>query len=430
MLRRGERLTMMAVPAFNVPQSNVATQSACTHPFQVPQQCRSAWELTTSDSSPSLSAQGAATPKPAVSNTTNAAASAGCYRSHRYTHNPYASTAPRSDNDGADPVCVSGSGDGNCEAPRHVYNSAALDSGNLSNGLVERFRAIVGELPRAACTSAGRNLLVSVLRLHHVEMTRTVVDEFRPVLPAVALDSNGCHVVRALVEFIPTGLMATLVPHFTPSLVRDLAVSSPYTRRVLQSVFERHKSDALTPIVEAIAQDSQLLAQRQQGCITIIRTIENTLPHQQRFIISRLLPALPALTMNCYGNYVVQCVLHHMDPEAVTVVVCHAFAGHWVALSCNKFASNVVEKVVRVLEGPARRALIAETVCDPVNLRRLMNDCFGNFVLQAIIDSSTSEVDFRTISQCIRPLLPTSSHGRRIESKLQCVMARAGAVGE
>nr|CCD12398.1 unnamed protein product [Trypanosoma congolense IL3000] len=422
MTRGFDHLTMMTAPVSSRLRNDVGNRVEKMHSPLYHQQCHSVWEFA-KNLQPSVPTQSIAT-------TPTSVAEATACRNHRYTHNPYASAGAWGGNISVDAVC--NTGDGGHKPTSVPCSESGVDAVSLSSGLIGRFRGAAGELSRTACTSAGRNMLVSVLRLHHVEMTRAIVDELRPHLHVVALDPNGCHVVRALVEFIPTTLMVTLVPHFTPSIVRALAIGSPYTRRVLQSIFERHKCEALTPIVESIARDSQQLAQRQQGCITIIRTIENTLPHQQRSLIVQLLPALPALTMNCYGNYVVQCVLRHMDRGAITAVVCQAFAGHWVALSCNKFASNVVEKVVRLLDGHARSALIAETVCDPANLRRLMNDCFGNFVLQAIIDSSRSKADFRMIAQCVRPLLQTCSHGRRIESKLQCVMARAGvpAIGE
>ncbi|ESL08561.1 pumilio/PUF RNA binding protein 5 [Trypanosoma rangeli SC58] len=350
-------------------------------------------------------------------------------RSRRYTHNPYASQL-------ATPSCSStntsrqmNSSNNSCDSSMQCYNNCvARETGGtelfVNSSLLKQFLG-VGNIARTACTVAGRHLLVSVLRLQHMDKVQIIIDELLPQLNIVALDPQGCHVVRTLVETISTELIETILPHFTPETILELAVNSQHTRRVLQSIFERHKSEALTPIVTTIAQSSQQLAVSQQGCIAVIRTIENTLPHQQRSVISMLLPVLPSLTMNCYGNYVVQCLLQHMDRASLVSVVCRAFVGHWLVLSRNKFASNVIEKIVWQLDGAARRELVNELVMDTSNLRQLMQDGFGNFVLQAIIDSSNGGEEFREISSRVKPLLHTSPYGHKIGDRLHGGYARS-----
>ncbi|KAH9580961.1 Pumilio RNA-binding repeat [Trypanosoma melophagium] len=352
--------------------------------------------------------------------------------SRRYTHNPYASRSVTPSCSSANTSgLINSSHDTSYESSLQNYNNGCVREASgteafvMANNLLEQLLAVVGNIATTACTLAGRHLLVSVLRLQHMDKTQIILDEILPQFSRVVLDPQGCHVVRALVEAISTELMETLVPHFVPEIVLELAVTSQHTRRVLQSIFERHKSDALTPIVAIIAQNSRRLAVSQQGCIAVIRTIENALPQQKHSVISMLLPVLPTLTMNCYGNYVVQCLLQHMDHGSVISVVCHAFAGHWVALSRNKFASNVIEKVVWQLDGAARRGLVEELVVDSANLKCLMQDSFGNFVLQAIIDSSNNAEEFQEISSRVRPLLHTSPYGHKIENRLQGGLLRA-----
>nr|AAQ84134.1 pumilio protein 5 [Trypanosoma cruzi] len=353
-------------------------------------------------------------------------------RIRRYTHNPYASqSATTSCSSTNTSRQLNSSNNTSCDSSIQVYNNCFAREASgaelvlLSSNLLEQFFAVVGNIPRTACTVTGRHLLVSVLRLQHTEKVQIIIDELLPQLNIVALDQQGCHVVRALIELISTELLETILPHFAPKTIIELAVSSQHTRRVVQSIFERHKSEALTPIVTTIAQSGQQLAVSQQGCIAVIRTIENSLPHQRRSVISMLLPVLPSLTMNCYGNYVVQCLLQHMDHASLVSVVCHNFAGHWLTLSCNKFASNVIEKVVWQLDGVARKEVVDELVMDASNLRCLMQDGFGNFVLQAIIDSSNDLEEFSEVSSRVRPLLHTSPYGHKIGNRLHGGLVRS-----
>lgn len=292
------------------------------------------------------------------------------------------------------------------------------ESGLMYN-VADQFFGIMGSIAPSACTVRGRHLLISVLRLMHPEKTQAVFDEILPQVNVVALDAQGCHVLRTLIEAISEEQAATLASYLEENTIVALATSSQHTRRALQTLFERHRHTGFDFIVQVIAADATRLAMTQQGCIAIMRIIENSLPHQKHHLVAALIPSLPTLTMDPYGNYVVQCILQNFDANLTVSVVCDAFMGHWVPLSCNKFASNVMEKVVRMMTGPARAVLVRELVFEPNNLLCLMQDGFGNFVLQAVIDSSNDAAEFRSISEAVRPQLHTSPYGHKIDSKLK-----------
>lgn len=359
----------------------------------------------------------------------------------RYTHNPYASSEPSTPRDslhsshnssfnnssdsfttgGLPPQQVSYTGQQQTYgAP--VYAEGAYGDAvayPVLNNLTEQFLAIIGSIVPTACSMRGRHLLVSIMRLQHLDKIQMIFDEIVPHVSTVVVDPQGCHVVRTLVEFLTPEQLVMFVSYLTPAVVVELAINSQHTRRVLQTLFERHKSEALDPVVFAICTDAVRLAMTQQGCIAIMRIIENSLPDQRQQLVQTLIPELPALTMDPYGNYVVQCILQNFEAGSCSAIMCAAFAGHWVTLSCNKFASNVMEKVVRIIVGPSRHALVEELVLNGQNLQCLMQDGFGNFVLQAVIDSSIDPAEYRMIFDTVRPLLHTSPYGHKIDGKLK-----------
>lgn len=270
-----------------------------------------------------------------------------------------------------------------------------------------------------SCTVQGRHLLISVLHLQHLDKIHTIFNEIAPQINVVVMDPQGCSVVRALLELISVEQLEILVSHLTRQTVLNMATSSQYTRRALHTLFERHQTSTLDPIVDYVASDCIRIACTQQGCIGIMRICEHALPSQRKRLISRLILSLPMLTMDPYGNYAVQCVLKYMESPEDISIVCGAFDGHWVPLSSNKFASNVMEKVVWIMDGEARTALIQELVFNTSNLQCLMQDSFGNFVLQAILESSKNPVEFGIICEHVRPLLHTSPFGHKIENKMR-----------
>lgn len=359
----------------------------------------------------------------------------------RYTHNPYASepSTPTSNdarmngsvhshNSSFNTSTDSFNGfNGQSGQQQPMFTPVYAPEGSYSdsvsypvvNNLTDQFMAIVGSIVPTACSGRGRHLLISIMRLQHLDKIQMIFDEVVPHINMLILDAQGCHIVRTLVEFLTPDQLAVFVSYITPSVVLEMATNSQHTRRVLQTLFERHKSPALRGIVDTITSDCVRLAMTQQGCIAIMRIIEHSLPEQRQQVVAKLIPELPALTMDAYGNYVVQCILQNFEPLSCSAVVCSAFAGHWVQLSCNKFASNVMEKVVRMIVGPSRAALVDELVFNTHNLQCLMQDGFGNFVLQAVIESSNDAGEFRIIADHVRPLLHTSPYGHKIDGKLK-----------
>lgn len=356
----------------------------------------------------------------------------------RYTHNPYASSEPSTPRDSLHSSHNSSfntSSDSFSAAvpqtsytgQQQTYGAPVYAEGTYGdsvaypvvNNLTEQFLSTIGSIVPAACTMRGRHLLVSIMRLQHLDKIDLIFQEIAPHVSTVVLDPQGCHVVRTLVEFLTPDQVAIFVSYLTPAVVVELAINSQHTRRVLQTLFERHKSEALNPVVFAICTDAVRLAMTQQGCIAIMRIIEHSLPDQRQHLVQTLIPELPALTMDPYGNYVVQCILQNFEASSCSAIMCTAFAGHWVNLSCNKFASNVMEKVVRIIVGPSRTTLVEELVLNTQNLQCLMQDGFGNFVLQAVIESSIDPAEYRSMVDCIRPLLHTSPYGHKIDGKLK-----------
>jgi hypothetical protein len=348
----------------------------------------------------------------------------------RYTHNPYASEPSTPTLSANSSINISNDHlSGSFHQSSTAYSPVYAAEGNYqeSNGsmypsmgnITEQFYSMIGSIAHSSCSARGRHLLISVLRLQHLDKIQMIFDEILPQINTLILDAQGCHVIRTLLEYMNDEQLTTMTSYLEEATIISTATSSQHTRRALQTLFERHRSSALDYIVQVVAADATRLAMTQQGCIAVMRMIENSLPHQKQHLVSALIPSLPTLTMDPYGNYVVQCILQNFDAHLTASVVCDAYTGHWVPLSCNKFASNVMEKVVRMMTGPARTTLVRELVFDTNNLLCLMQDGFGNFVLQAIIDSSTDPAEFRTIADAVRPQLHTSPYGHKIDGKLK-----------
>ncbi|CAD2215165.1 Pumilio-family RNA binding repeat, putative [Angomonas deanei] len=277
-----------------------------------------------------------------------------------------------------------------------------------------------GHVVEAACSPQGKTLLQAAIRTQDPSVLEVVVAELCEDLETAAIDPNGCHVVRAVIETCSAEQTASLVGAMHETLILNMATVSQYTRRILQSLFERQLVD-LSGVVDVLSPNASYLAATQQGCIALMRVYEQCDATLKAILIEPLLPLFSYIALDPFGNYVVQCAIEHSGEMVAAQYTVNCFAGRLLPMSCDKFASNVVEKIIRTCgHVPAvRRMLLDELIYNPASLQEMVNDGYGNFVVQSIIDSSTSTVETKRIADRLRPTLMNSPYATRIEAKLK-----------
>jgi hypothetical protein len=290
---------------------------------------------------------------------------------------------------------------------------------HVTSCIDSEFKQVTGSIAATACSANGRSLLQAVMRTQDAENIAIILHEILGSIEQVALDNHGCHVLRSLVEILDDGQLRSLVDNFNETLVLNMCTLTQYTRRILQSLFERHIID-LHPIVEMMSKNAQYLAATQQGCISLMRIFEQCDQEQKNLLISPLLPMFVDLATDPFGNYVVQCVIQHSDRGMAARYAVECFSGQLLKMSCNKFASNVVEKIITNVNAPiTRRIVLDELVYNPAALQQMVHDSFGNFVIQSIIETCTNLNEFKRVCDRLRPALPGSPFGHKIESRIR-----------
>ena len=93
-----------------------------------------------------------------------------------------------------------------------------------------------------------------------------------------------------------------------------------------------------------------------------------------------------SLKSQCCRNYVVQFVLELRLPWATTDIL-DQLEGNYRDLSVQKYSSNVVEKCLKYA-GEERRTRIIRELINNSRLDQVMQDPFGNYVIQAALQHS------------------------------------------
>jgi hypothetical protein len=171
------------------------------------------------------------------------------------------------------------------------------------------------------------------------------------VCERVELSRNnyGCYVLQKIIETTPSSKLQQLLnDHIIPQLF-DLCVHQ-YSCRVVQDIFRYFP-----------AEDKKELTQ----CI-----LKNILK----------------ICSNGYGNYVVQKMIHYGNKN-VSGQVCSTLLPHVVDLCCNKAGSNILEKCFAKASDEDRALLIQPIIDNRKNLKKIVQDKFGNYVLQKMLIS-------------------------------------------
>ena len=141
--------------------------------------------------------------------------------------------------------------------------------------------------------------------------------------------------------------------------------------------------------------------------------------YQKAQIVQQIVANSLRLVDDPYGNYVLQYIVDLQAPIFINALIV-SFQGRVLELSKQKFASNVIEKLLRGAALPMGRLMINELLHDGEEVEKLCKDGFANYVIQTALDYSDPEIKLALV-EAIRPLLPSlrgHPNGRRINQKI------------
>lgn len=249
-----------------------------------------------------------------------------------------------------------------------------------------------------------------------------------PHIAHIALTPHGTFSVQKLIETIATReemeVIRESLSHDVVRLVKDV-----HGNHVIQKVLQRFEHPDKEFIYEAVSTDCAAIATNKQGCCVLQRCLEFASPAQHKALVACILQVCLQIVQDPFGNYVLQYVLEANEP-GVNDVIAKAFLPHLVPLCMNKFSSNVMEKVLRGATLPVREMYV-ETMRNAEIVASLMQDDFGNYVLQTAL-TMTCTAQAETLVAVIRPLMPmikNAPYAKKLEAKMDLIMKKKNVHG-
>jgi len=262
------------------------------------------------------------------------------------------------------------------------------------------------------------NYLCQKLFEHCNEEQRTaLITTAAPAMTAIALNQHGTRALQKMIEFVHTPEQVDTIIRALSERVVDL-VQDLNGNHVVQKCLTRLGAERSQFIYDAVGKYCVVVGTHRHGCCVLQRCIDHAQGFQRAQLIGRITQCAFDLVQDPYGNYVVQYILD-LDEVAFTKPLCQSFAGKVVALSKQKFSSNVIEKCLRTADIDTKAAMIEEMLAGN-ELEKMLRDSFANYVVQTAMEFADPTTKMRLVD-AIRPILPSikqTPHGRRIASKI------------
>ncbi|CBH14941.1 pumillio RNA binding protein, putative [Trypanosoma brucei gambiense DAL972] len=244
-----------------------------------------------------------------------------------------------------------------------------------------------------------------------------------PKIAAIALTPHGTFSVQKMIETISSREELVIIRE---ALSKDVVrlVKDANGNHAIQKVLQRFEPDDKEFVYAAVAVDCITIAKNKQGCCVLQRCLEYASPAQRSTLVRHILECCLQIAEDPYGNYVLQYVISAGDSKTIDTIAI-AFLPHLVQLCMNKFSSNVMEKVLcRV--SPLVQEMYVDTMCTPEVAARLIQDDFGNYVLQTALTICTAGQAEALVS-VIRPLMPSirnTPYAKKLEGKIESAMLK------
>ncbi|KAK4784990.1 hypothetical protein SAY86_001679 [Trapa natans] len=228
----------------------------------------------------------------------------------------------------------------------------------------------------------------------------------------ISCDLHGTRAVQAVLQSLRTPEQLSMA---IASLKREMVtlMKNTYGHHVINCCFEHLAPKDYEFVFEVAAKNCVNLAIDRHGCCIIQKCLSHPGGEQRTCLIYEITANSHFISQNEFGNYVVQYVLRKI-PEAKPDVL-DRLEGHYVDLSMQKYSSNVVEKCIKYASEESRRHIVWELITSPL-FHQIVQDPYGNYVIQVALNSSKGEVK-EAIVEAIKPhvhALRSSPYGKKV----------------
>ena len=166
---------------------------------------------------------------------------------------------------------------------------------------------------------------------------------------------------------------------------------------VIEKIIICFNEDIIKEIYDVIIENFYQLAINQNGLFVCKKIIYQSKKEENLIRIREILSKDSLnLIYNQYGNYTIQVAVEIWNKEFFEPIIDN-FYNNFIQLSCQKYSSNVIEKILEKSDSKILNKYIDE-VCKNNNIITLIKNSYGNFVLQKAFKLSNGRSRIKLIN--------------------------------
>jgi len=238
----------------------------------------------------------------------------------------------------------------------------------------------------------GNYVAQKFINLGTKKLKSEVVQILQSSIYSLSMGTYGCRVVQKLLECEGREYKQVVANELSGSILN--LVYDKNGNHVVQKMIQCLNSNEISFVADEIIGKTYSLAKHPYGSRVIQRLLEKLHRTSVQPLLNEIKEHTVTLSKNQYGNYIIQWIIKNCIWERREIV--SKLIGRVAELSREKFSSNVIEEAFKRSSQDDVRALAKELLLEvspskgrysPLVL--LVNDEFGNYVVQTLVESST-----------------------------------------
>ncbi|CAA0815427.1 Putative pumilio homolog 8- chloroplastic [Striga hermonthica] len=217
-----------------------------------------------------------------------------------------------------------------------------------------------------------------------------------------AFREQGVKSIGKLINKVKKSRHAFILTQILSTRFFDLMTDNT-ARKVIQQCFMLLGHEQNEILYERTIVLCRELATHKIGCRSLNECIDTIAGRQRSILLNDIADASEDLSIDPYGNYVVQKVLDLKNSDVTSRILC-VLRGKHIVLARNKVGSNVVEKCMMCSE-VGLLDVVNELLSDPKTPFQLAQDHFGNYVIQKALLRTKESDDLREMYKSMVKLL-------------------------